>query len=205
MRQILCIVLGCFLVAVGVVLLKHAYAITGGTAGLSLSLSYIFHIPFAYLFLAINLPFYVLSIMKMGWRFTLNSICSVTLLSFLSIIDNWLPAFTLPDIVSTVASGVFIGLGLILLFMNNASLGGANILALYLHKSFKIDPGKTNFIFDLIIVITTISSIGLLKGIYSILSIAITSMMISYIKKRIEKKNLRATRSTKSYLVTSKM
>lgn len=185
MRRIINILFGCILTVIGLFLLKHTHLVTGGTAGLSLSLAYLSQIPFAYLFFCVNIPFYILSVIRMGWTFTLYSILSVTMLSVLSGLDHWLPAFTLPGLVGALAGGIVVGFGLIVLFLNGSSLGGANILALYLQKRLQWDPGKVMFAFDLLVVIIGLSSVGLERGIYSIISIAVTSAMISYFKNRI--------------------
>ncbi|WP_374701217.1 YitT family protein [Thalassobacillus sp. C254] len=84
-----------------------------------------------------------------------------------------------------------IGLGISILFINGASLGGANILALFLHKKFNWNPGKVNFLFDFFVVLTGMYAIGLVSGFASVLSIIVTSCIISYFKT----KNCREKRS----------
>ena len=81
----------------------------------------------------------------MGWKFTVTTIGSVSLLSLLTSLDHLLPAFTLPSLMGAVTGGLIAGLGLSILFMNGASLGGANILALFAQRKFGWDPGKVNF------------------------------------------------------------
>lgn len=175
--------IGCVLVACGVLVLKHSDLVTGGTAGLSLSLEYLTHLPFAVLFFLINIPFYLFSILRMGLSFTITTILSVSLLSLFTATDVWLPAFVIPYWSGALFGGIIIGLGLTLLFRNNASLGGSNILALFLQKRYGFDPGKANFIFDCCVVLTSLYTIGLVKGFFSIVSIAITSKIISYFKQ----------------------
>jgi uncharacterized membrane-anchored protein YitT (DUF2179 family) len=67
----------------------------------------------------------------------------------------------------------FAGLGLSLLFWNGSSLGGVNILMLYLQKKYGWDPGKSTFLIDFGIVMTGVYTVGLLKGLYSILSVVV--------------------------------
>lgn len=186
-QKYLKIVLGCFLASIGLYMLKSAELVTGGTAGLSLGLSYILSMPFGVVFFIINIPFYIFSFINMGWRFTVTTIVSVSILTLFSFLHPFYPAIELPGIVAAVAGGLIVGFGLIILFANQASLGGANILALFLQKRFGTNPGTINFIFDFCVVMVSLYSVGLIKGIYSIVSIAVTSFVISYFKEKFAK------------------
>jgi len=102
MKRISLILLGCLMVSIGVIILKHSNLVTGGTAGLSLSATYLFNLPFSVVFFLINIPFYIFSFIRMGWNFTLSTICSVAILSALTSIDAFLPAFTFPMLLGAV-------------------------------------------------------------------------------------------------------
>lgn len=182
------ILLAIVITSIGVILLKHANIVTGGTAGLSLSVAYFLSLPFGVTFFLINIPFYIFSMMRMGWNFTFTTIISVSLLSVVTGFDYFLPAFTVPIWVGAVVGGFIIGIGLSLLFMNGSSLGGANILALFLQKRWNIDPGKTTFAFDFMVVLTSFYTVGFLRGIASVLSIAVTARVISYFKNEIARR-----------------
>jgi uncharacterized membrane-anchored protein YitT (DUF2179 family) len=190
MKKLLYIFIGCLLTSLGVVILKDSHIVTGGTAGLSLSLSYLTNLPFSILFFVINLPFYIFSVIRMGWRFTLSTVGSVTLLSLLAALEQWIPAISIPMLVGSIFGGFIIGVGVTMVFLNGSSLGGANILALFLQKRFNINPGKVNFLFDLTVVLSSIYAVGATKGIFSIISIAVTSKVISYFKNQIANQNV---------------
>lgn len=189
MKRILYIILGCLLTSIGALILQHAEVMTGGTAGLSLLLSYASDLPFGLVFFLVNVPFYVLSIIFMGWNFTVSTILSVTLLSAMTGLDRWLPAFEIPMSVGAVVGGVIIGFGLSILFINRTSLGGSNIVALILQKKLGWNPGKLNFLFDFVVVLYGFYSIGFLNGALSVLSIMVTSSIISHFKQKIGASN----------------
>ncbi|WP_419871208.1 YitT family protein [Candidatus Pristimantibacillus sp. PTI5] len=178
------IAIGCFVIAGGLVILKHSHIVTGGTAGLSLSLSPLLHVPFHYIFALLNLPFFIFSYFHMGKSFTVKTILAIALLSVISATDHALPAFTIPPWIGAIAGGAFIGAGLTTLFRNDASLGGATILAVYLYKKYGINPGKTNFSFDFLVVLTSLSVFSLTSGLFSAISIAVTSGILSFYKRR---------------------
>jgi uncharacterized membrane-anchored protein YitT (DUF2179 family) len=180
---------GCLLTAIGVTILGDSQIVTGGTAGLALSSSYIFELPFYMLFFLINIPFYVFSVLRMGWEFTFLTVLSISMLSTMTYFSYWLPEMTLTPLFGGIIGSVFIGFGLSTLFLNGSSLGGANILALYLQKKLDWDPGKVNFLFDFIVVLSGFYYLGLVNGIYSVMSIAIYSTIISYFKNQIKEKN----------------
>lgn len=189
MMKWISIIFGCFLTSIGLILLNHSFLVTGGTAGLSLNISYLFTIQFAIVFFIINIPFYIFSVIRMGWNFTLSTVLSVSILTTFSWLGNWLlPDFTVPLIAGAILGGVLIGLGCSLLFMNGSSLGGAQILALFLQKRYNFNPGKTNFIFDFIVVVSSIYTVGFIAGFASILSIGIAAKIIDYFKNQIATK-----------------
>lgn len=185
MSKILKIILGCLIVSIGVIILKHSGLLTGGTAGLSLALVYLFNLPFSFFFFIINIPFYVFSFITMGWRFTVSTVFAISTLSLITSIDVWLPSFAIPPLLGAVLGGLVVGLGISYLFMNGASLGGAHILALFLQKKLNMNPGKVNFIFDFIVISLSVFTVGIINGVYSILSIFVLSFIISYFKGRI--------------------
>lgn len=188
--------LGCSIVGFGVIILHHSHLVTGGTAGLSLSLSYMLGIPFSITFFLVNLPFYIFSIKGMGVKFTVSTVFAVSMLSCVTYVDHWLPKFTIYPIVGAVASGIVIGCGLVFLFLNGSSLGGATILAVYCQKKFGFDPGKVNFSFDFVVVCTSIFSVGVINALYSFISILLLGGVISLSKNRISSRNVTTTQKT---------
>lgn len=183
LRKWLQIVLGCLVTASGLVILKHSDIVTGGTAGLSLSLSPLLGVPFPYMFALLNLPFFLFSYFYMGKAFTLKTILAIALLTVMSSVDQFLPEFAVPPLVGAIVGGVFIGTGIMTLFRNGASLGGATILSIYLHKKHGINPGASNFTFDFIVILSSFFAYSLTSGIISILSIAVTSALLALFKR----------------------
>ncbi|MFC0213051.1 YitT family protein [Paenibacillus chartarius] len=185
MNRPLSIAAGCLLISLGLIVLKHSQVVTGGTAGLTLTLSYIFDIPFALLFFVINIPFYFIAVIQMGWNFMLSTMISVILVTIMTAADRWLPGFEVNIFIGTILGSVLCGVGLTTLFVNRASLGGVNILALFLQKRYKMNPGTVNFVFDTSIVMLGFYSVGVLQGVLSIASVFIVSTIIGLYKKKI--------------------
>jgi len=185
MNKIINVLLGCLITSIGTVMLQHSHLVIGGTAGISLTLSYNLHMPFYILFFLVNLPFYIFSFMRMGWKFTVSTLFAITTLCFMTGTEQLFSDFNVLGWIGAVVGGGLTGLGLSILFANGSSLGGANILALYLQKKFGYNPGTFTFIFDAIVVLFGIYSVGLVKGIYSILSIIIINSIIASLDGKI--------------------
>jgi uncharacterized membrane-anchored protein YitT (DUF2179 family) len=140
---------GATMAAFGIVILTHLGLVTGQTAGLAVLISYAMGWSFGPVFFAINLPFYVLGYLRMGWRFTLKTFLAVGLLSALSL---WLPGqvsfASLNPYVGAVLFGFLSGSALLALFRHGASLGGIGIVALMLQDRFGWRAGWVQLGFD---------------------------------------------------------
>ncbi|KAA6450159.1 YitT family protein [Bacillus atrophaeus] len=186
MKRIFLILSACVITSAGILTLRHSHVLTGGTAGLSLSFTYLFHSSFAIIFFLVNIPFYVFSLIRMGVKFTLSTLFAVFMLTLFTGADHWLPSVSFSPLAGAVCGGALIGFGLSLMFYHQASLGGANILALFMQKRYGWNPGTVNFVFDFAVVLAGIFSVGLLSGLCSILSIAITGLIVGFFKNKIK-------------------
>jgi len=146
------IVYGATMAAFGIVILTHLGLVTGQTAGLAVLISYATGWGFGPIFFAINLPFYVLGYLRMGWQFTLKTFAAVALLSALSL---WLPSqvsfATLNPYVGAVLFGFLSGSALLALFRHGASLGGIGIVALMLQDRLGWRAGWVQLGFDAVL------------------------------------------------------
>jgi len=163
------LLIGTSLVSFGVVFLKHAGLLTGGTAGLSLFIHYKSELEFGLIFFMINLPFYYFAIRRMGWVFTAKTFTAVFLVStFSSLHGEFIDIKELNAIYAAVFGGFLFGVGFIILFRHKASLGGFNILALYLQDKFSIKAGWLLMGADLTIMLISLSVVSLYQLILSI-------------------------------------
>lgn len=149
------IVVGTMFMALGVVIYTKAVLLAGSTAGLALLLQYASGVGFWWLFFAINLPFYVLAVKKLGWAFTLRTFAAVTLASIFTRLTSDLISFShLDPLYAAVMGGVLSGTGLLILFRHRTGLGGINVLAIYLQDRFGIRAGYFQLAVDLAILTT---------------------------------------------------
>lgn len=153
-EDILAIFTGTLMVSFGVVLFKQAGLLTGSTAGLAFLIFYLTAVPFGAAFFVINLPFYYFAFKRMGWRFTLKSFSAVLLVSLFSETHRYFIRLgVIEPFYAAVFGGLLMGVGFIVLFRHQASLGGVNILALYLQDKYGVRAGKVQMAVDVVILL----------------------------------------------------
>ena len=148
------ILTGALFIALGVAMFARAGLLTGGTAGLAFLVHYATGWRFGVVFFVINLPFYFLALRAMGWTFTVKTFCAVAALSLFSELMPLVLRFDfLQPVYAGVMGGFLIGAGLLMLFRHKASLGGLNIVVLYLQERHGWRAGKVQMAIDCLIVL----------------------------------------------------
>ena len=148
------LVTGSLFVAVGIAMFRAAGLLTGGTAGLAFLAHYATGVPFGAAFFAINLPFYALAMRAMGWRFTLKTFAAIGLVSAATELLPRVMAFAVLNAAfAAVMGGCLVGAGLLMLFRHHASLGGLNVLALWLQSRRGWSAGRIQMACDALIVL----------------------------------------------------
>ncbi len=111
---------------------------------------------FGVLYFLSNCPFYLLAWKRFGARFAFNSAISGALVSLFA--DHLALLITLEKvntIYCAVAGGVLMGLGMLILFRHRSSLGGFNVLCLFIQDKFGISVGKSQMAIDGFILLTS--------------------------------------------------
>ncbi len=148
------ILTGALVVAVGLTFIKQAGLLTGGAVGLTFLIHYSTEANFGLTLFLINLPFYWLAVKRMGEEFTLKTLATVCVVSLLT--------ETLPLVIDIahidpffagLAGGLLMGVGMLILFRHRASLGGFNVLVLYLQERFGWSAGKLQMGLDIAILL----------------------------------------------------
>ncbi len=179
-EDIIAIVIGTTLMAIGITLYRSVLLVTGSTAGLALLLDYATGVGFGVLFFVINLPFYALALLRMGWPFTLKTVGAVALLSLLSgLVPQWLVVAYVDPVFAALAGGGLMGLGILLLFRHKASVGGVNILALYLQENFGIRAGYFQLAVDAVILVSALFVVPADRVLLSLLGAVMLNLIIA--------------------------
>ena len=143
------ILTGTFLVAQGVFFLQSANLLTGGTTGLALLMSQFVSLSVGTIYFLANSPFYLLAWKRFGSRFAFNSAISGALVSvFADHLSLVVSLETVNVVYCAVAGGLLMGLGMLILFRHRSSLGGFNVLCLFIQDKFGISVGKSQLAID---------------------------------------------------------
>lgn len=128
--------------AFGILLLRTAGLMTGGTAGLALLISYATGWGFGWVFFTVNLPFYAFAWARRGPVFAAKSFAAVTAVSWLAeALPRWVGISHLHPAAAAILFGAIAGVGLLGLFRHGSSLGGVSIVAVILQDRLGIRAG----------------------------------------------------------------
>jgi uncharacterized membrane-anchored protein YitT (DUF2179 family) len=173
-------VLGTLMVALGLSFYTTAKLATGGTAGIALLLHFATGWSVGAVFFLLNLPFYALSIWRMGWSFTVRTFIAVSLLSvFVPMTGQCLQLVVLQPIYAAVMGGSLVGLGMLILFRHKAGLGGFNTLALFLQQRYGLRAGYVMLALDVVILIVAIMLLPLDSVALSLVGAAAMNLVLA--------------------------
>jgi len=179
-ENLLALILGSALVSLGVIFFNQVGLLTGGTAGLAIFITKVTDLSFGQVFFALNLPFYILSVARMGWRFTINTFIAVSIVSFA--VDHLYHVIQIAEIHALYAAllgGGLIGTGMLVIFRHKMSLGGFNILALFLQERFGIRAGKVQMALDCTIVVLSLFIVDAPLIFLSVLGAVVTNLILA--------------------------
>lgn len=176
---------GCFLVSLGICFLSASGLLVGGTAGLAFIANKLLPVSFGFWFFTINLPFFYLAIRQMGRDFALRSLLCIVAVSLMSdLLSAYVSFANLPPLLGAVIAGGLIGIGLILLFRYRSSLGGVNILGLYMEERFGIHSGKVILASDVVVAASALALYPWDKVAYSLLGFVVLSSVLGRYHKK---------------------
>jgi uncharacterized membrane-anchored protein YitT (DUF2179 family) len=179
-ENMVALLIGTFAVSFGLYLLKEVGVATGGTAGIALLASYASGWSFSVWFVIVNVPFFALAMRRMGWRFTVKTLVAVVMVSLFSEVHPLLLEIRhLDPVYATILGSLLAGIGLIVLFRHQASLGGVNILALYLQQSRGWRAGYVQLVVDVLIVLAAFATLPVPMVLLSVVGAVILNMIIA--------------------------
>jgi uncharacterized membrane-anchored protein YitT (DUF2179 family) len=179
-EDVLAMLFGTLFVSFGMLIYTKTVLLVGGMAGVSLLLQYITGVGFGLIFFLVNLPFYILALKRLGWRFALRTFIAVGLVSlFARLTPAWVDFSHLDPIYATVIGSGLIGTGLLMLFRHRTGLGGINILAIYLQETAGIRAGYVQLAIDLAILAAASFVLTPRNLLLSVFGAAIVNMIVA--------------------------
>ena len=178
-KNIIYIIIGTVIAALAINIFFVPYKISsGGASGVGIILNYLFKFPVGTVVLVLNIPLFVIAIMKLGFKFTFRAIIGTVLLSvFIDITANVSSIEVLnvgtDYILSSIFGGMMMGLGLSFVFKGNASTGGSELLAQIVYKYRPVvSMSQLMLVIDAaIVILSTFAFKSFSSGLYSIIAI----------------------------------
>ncbi len=179
-EDVMAMLVGTLFVALGITFYTQAMLLTGSTAGLAFLLQYATGGAFGVWFFLINLPFYWLAIRRMGWSFTLRTFATIGLVSLFSeLTGRWVTLEGLNPLYASLMGGSLIGIGMLILFRHRSSLGGVNILVLYLQDRYGWRAGYLQLGIDGAIMLVALMTLPLERVGLSVLGAVALNLIIA--------------------------
>ena len=193
------ITLGLFLYTFGFTVFLLPYEIvTGGIAGIGAIVFYSTGFPVQYTFFIINAALIILALKTLGWKFLTKTIYATFMLTIMLEVAQ---DFTIQadgtfykllgennDFMSLVIGCTITGTALAIVFLNNGSTGGTDIVAAVLNKFHNISLGKALIIVDFCIIGSClfVDSFGTLdlrfrKVVFGLCTMLIECLMLDYV------------------------
>lgn len=197
------ITLGLLLYTFGFTVFLMPYEIvTGGVSGIGAIIFYTTHFPISYTYLLINSVLLIVGLKILGWKFLTKTIYAIFMLTFLlGLAQEIIPKDDAGNFVRILGEGqnfmslvigcMMTGSALAIVFLNNGSTGGVDIIAASVNKFRNISLGTVLIFLDLVIIGSClfIPQFGnvierIHKIVFGFCTIVIENFMLDYVMNR---------------------
>ncbi|WP_338661162.1 YitT family protein [Pararoseomonas sp. SCSIO 73927] len=174
------LVLGTFMVSLGLVLYGEARLATSGLAGVALLLGYVTPLDAGTLFFLLNIPFLLFGLWRMGWRVLLRSLVAIAAVSLLTRFAPQLlgVAHVLP-LYGALMGGILIGMGALALVRHRTGLGGINLVAMHLQERRGWRAGYVQLSFDALVMLAACAVLDLRQVGLSMLGAVVVNLIVA--------------------------
>lgn len=184
-KEYILIAVGTFIVALGVYyFMVPENLATGGVSGLAIVIVNYVPLPISLVNLILNVILLFVGFIFIGFEFGGKTIFSVVLLSlFMSLMEQFYPAVhpVTDEVLLNLMCGIIISaMGLSIVFNQNASTGGTDIIAKIFNKYFNLDMGKGLMAADVIVVALAFFTYGMRTGILGAFGWFLNGVIVNY-------------------------
>lgn len=159
----------------------------GGFTGITLLLYFLWEWDPAISNIVLNIPVFFI-----GWKFLGRNTFIYTIIGTLAV-SLFLAIFQINPIaidlqsdmtLAALFAGVFIGVGLGIIFRYGGTTGGVDIIARLVNKYVGWSMGRTMFLFDFFVIATSIAAyLDMVQGMYTLLAVYIGARVIDFIQE----------------------
>lgn len=184
LKELIMIILGCLIMALGTAffLLPNQLS-SGGFAGITTITYYLFNLPMGTVMILLNIPLFIIALIKLGKRFFVKAIIGTGMLSMFLNLFEGANALTSDRLLASIYGGIVIGIGTAIILRTNASTGGSELLGNIIVK-FKPTTRTSNMIILIDTIVVALNVIFFKEievGLYSAITIYLVGQMIDII------------------------
>lgn len=185
------ILLGCLISASAINLFYVPIKLlTGGVTGIAMIVHFIWDLPIGIQTFIYNLPLLIAAYVLLGRQYFCDVIVGTTIFSICLDVTKFLSEQQLVDdvMLSAIFGGVFCGIGYGIVFRNNGSTGGFDIVGAIVKKYYSFDMGAVIFAFNCMIMAFAAYLFGMTQALFTLIgmymSANITDKVIAGINHR---------------------
>jgi len=159
----------------------------GGFTGITLILLFVFDLDPALMNLVLNVPMFIL-----GWRLLGRKVFVYTVIGTVSV-SLFLKIFLIYEVdmhikddlfLAALFAGVFVGIGLGIIFRYGGTTGGVDIIARLGHKYLGWSMGKTMFMFDAVVILLSwLTFLDHRSMMYTLVAVFIGARVIDFVQE----------------------
>lgn len=188
-KDLIYILIGTFITALAINLFFVPNNISsGGASGFAIVINYLFEFPVGITVFILNLPLFIVAILKIGFKFTFKALIGTALLSIFIDVTSNIADFEIFNIgsdyiLSSIFGGLLMGVGLSIVFKGKASTGGSELLAQIVYKYRPItSTSQLMLVIDsFVVILSAIVFKSLGSGLYSIIAIFVSKKAIDVV------------------------
>lgn len=180
-EDLLGVLTGTWLASLGLHLLHSSHAVTGGSAGLALLVTYVVPLSLPVVLLLTNVPFFALALWKKGVSFTVRSVIAVALLSlFTAVHARFIPVPDIDPVYAIATGNLLAGAGILILFRHGSSLGGFSVVALIAQERAGLRAGYVQMALDVLVILGALLVVPLGNVLLSAAGAVILNVVLAF-------------------------
>lgn len=154
----------------------------GGIAGIAMVINYYnANLPIGMLTMIMDSFLFTIGFILIGGNFGIKTLyASFGLSGSMWIIEKVMHPYALTNdvLLSAIIGTILLGTGLGIVFSQDASTGGTDVIAKILNKFFNLDMGKSMQVVDILVVILAGATFGISKALYSLVCVYLNGIII---------------------------
>jgi uncharacterized membrane-anchored protein YitT (DUF2179 family) len=182
-RELVMMTLGLLLISCGWKLFLMPYQVTGGGAtGIAAIIQFGFNIPISITYFALNFMLLIVAVRKLGWAFSLKTIFGVAVLTIAFALIPTKTIGNFEPFMAVILGGLLNGTGIGIVFLNNGSSGGTDIVAKLITQKRNLTLGRVMLYCDVCVIASSwLVTHSIEKVIYGLVAMAVSTLTVDMV------------------------